>query len=356
MAELYKEQIIRLLGQVPFEIDLDLQVSGRPPSEASSEFLTNREQGVWAENVVCNAINQYMQDYIAIHYGRAEVLAPGDEGFEEFYRKYQDELNCLGKKPDILIFRRSEIDCDNLDLDDDATISKAIAGIEVRSSSFLVERYNQYMENRVANAISECERLRSEILQEPLAGILNQKSPELYRLLASATRDTFRELDFHWRSWSSSSELRQLSELLRQLKNQIKILHKRSYLSITPKVEDLVLVNRWIQQFNVRHYYLQVFFDKAYIIGFKDILKICSNPAQEGVVFSIERDVKNQRKTTIKINVEVGQEILGRIVMPEHRSMMRELTRGRLLFYVTFEGGQGYLDQQVFMREIINDV
>ncbi len=92
------------------------------------------------------------------------------------------------------------------------------------------------------------------------------------------------------------------------------------------------------------------------MIAFKDILEICSDPDKEGVVFSVEEDVKNQGKTTIKINVQVGKEILGRIDMPNHRSAMKELERGRFLFYVTFHGGKGYLDEQVFLSEIIDDV
>jgi type II restriction enzyme len=174
-------------------------------------------------------------------------------------------------------------------------------------------------------------------------------------VIERASDETFKELDFRLRSWSSSPELRELSDLLKSLKEQIKILHKRDYLSITPKLEDLALVNRWIQHFNVRHYYLQVFFDKAYVIPFKEILEIVSDPAKEDTVFSIEEDVKNQGKTTIKINVQVGKEILGRIDMPEHKSAVKELERGRLLFYVTFQNGHGYLDNDVFLNEIVND-
>ena len=133
------------------------------------------------------------------------------------------------------------------------------------------------------------------------------------------------------------------------------MLHKRDYLSITPKLEDLALVNRWIQTFGVPHFYLQVFFDKAYLIAFEDILKIASDPGKEGGVFSIEKDVKNQRKTTIKINVKVGQELIGRIDMPEHSSELKELERGRLLYYVTFSGGRGYMDEHVFDREIVDN-
>lgn len=40
--------------------------------------------------------------------------------------------------------------------------------------------------------------------------------------------------------------------------------------------------------------------------------------------------------------------------MPAHRSELKELERGRLLFYVAFEGGKGYLDADVFYQEIVD--
>ncbi len=357
MPESYSQIIARLINSAPFGIDTEIQMTGRPPSTASSEFLTNKEQGDWAERVVFSAINENSAEYIAIQYGRADSLAAGDDGFAEFYLEYQDELNTIGKKPDLLIFRRSDFqDPTQINPDDYETIRKAVAAIEVRSSSFLANKYSAFMENRSAVATRECERLRQLILSEPLCGALREKSPEILGMLQGATASTFRELDFRLRTWSSSPVLRDLSDSLKLLKEQIKILHKRDYLSITPKLEDLALVNRWIQKFGVKHYYLQVFFDKAYVISFKEILEISSDPAKEDVVFSVERDVKNQRKTTIKINVQVGREILGRIDMPEHIAKLKELDRGRLLFYVTFQGGRGYLDPAVFSQEIIQDV
>jgi type II restriction enzyme len=88
------------------------------------------------------------------------------------------------------------------------------------------------------------------------------------------------------------------------------------------------------------------------LIPFEHILEIAGDSEKEGEVFSIERDVKNQGKTTIKINVQVGREIIGRIDMPEHCSQMKELGRGRLLFYVTFQGGRGYLDGEL-LKEVL---
>ena len=356
MPETYKETIARLIAAAPFSIDPNIKMEGRPPTMASSEFLTNKEQGDWAERVVFNAINENSNEFIAIQYGRSDSLGAGDPGFADFYQKYQDELNRIGKRPDLLIFRRADIaDIESMALDDEKFIQKAVAAIEVRSSSFLANKYAVFMDERTRQAERECARLKKLILAEPLSHTLFEKSPDIHALIANATATTFRELDFRLRSWSSSEHLRTLSDHLRSLKEQIKILHKRDYLSITPKVEDLALVNRWIQYAGIRHYYLQVFFDKAFVIPFKDILEISSDPNKEDVVFSVERDIKNQGKTTIKINVQVGREILGRIDMPEHKSALKELDRGRLLFYVTFEGGKGYLDMNVLNQDVIND-
>jgi len=319
---------------------------------ASSEFLTNKEQGDWAEKLVLTAINTSDLGLLAVQHGRFGSLAVGDEGFEPFYAQYQAELNDIGKKPDILIFKKSDFPCGFPDTSNEEVVSRALAGIEVRSSSFLAKRYAEYMQKREAETLAACHHIKNEIVSGEVGEILQAKNPQLYRFLETATDDSFRELDFRKPSWSSSPQLCRLTELLGELKKNMRLLHKRDYLSITPKLEDIALVHRWIQRFGVKHYYLQVFFDKAYLIPFEEILEIAADPTKEGDVFSFERDVKNQGKTTIKVNVQAGREIIGRIDMPQHRSQMRELERGRLLFYVTFEGGRGYLDGQL-LKEVL---
>ena len=352
MSAAYKKKILKLIKSLDLGIDPDIQVGGRPPTMANSEFLTNKEQGDWAEKIVQTAINENEIGLLAVHYGRSESLAAGDEGFEEFYASYQAELNELGKRPDILIFERSRLPTEAPDTSSDEVVSSAIAAIEVRSSSFLANRYAAYMEQRGAAALAACIRIRKQILDGELADLLREKNKELHRFLVHANNESFKQLDFRRPSWSSSPQLRRLSELLGELKGHIAILHKRDYLSITPKVEDIALVNRWIQRFGVKHYYLQVFFDKAYLIPFEQIIEIAADPKNEGNVFSVERDVKNQGKTTIKINVQVGREVIGKIDMPKHRSQMKEFERGRLLFYVTFEGGRGYIDGPL-LKEVL---
>jgi type II restriction enzyme len=351
---MYKDNILNLIRQSPLEIDTEIQMTGRPPTMANSEFLTNKEQGDWAEQLVFKAINEYSEDYFAIEYGRSESIAAGDDGFADFYMEYQNELNAIGKRPDLLIFKVSDFPNRSIDIENDENIMQSVAALEVRSSSFLADKYAAFMRIRQEQAINKCTEIKNAILGTNIGNLLRRKNETIYSLISNATNDTFRELDFRCPSWSLTEELRGLTSLLQELKENIKILHKRDYLSITPKMEDIALVNRWIQKYNVKHFYLQVFFDKAYIVSFKDILTLVSNDNNDGNNFSIERDVKNQGKTTIKINVQIGKEILGKIDMPEHKSAMKELDRGRLLFYVTFEGGKGYLDNEIFIRDVIN--
>ena len=275
MEQQYSKRISELIQKHPLCIETDIIVKGKTPSAASSEFLTNKEQGDWAENLVISSINASSADYVAIPYGCSENLSAGDEGFEEYFHNYLQELNDIGKRPDILVFKRKDTPSNGIvDIFDKEIVSKAVAAIEVRSSSFLSEKYSMFMSKRNNAAEDICIRLRDELFQEPYRSILYSKSPEIYSLLENASCETFRELTFRSVSWSSSPELIFISEHLKEIKANINLLHKRDFLSITPKLEDIALVNRWIQRFNVPHYYLQVFFDKGYIKSFNKLVEV----------------------------------------------------------------------------------
>jgi len=223
MSAIYKERVSNLIQSLikslALEIDLNIKVGGRPPTMANSEFLTNKEQGDWAEKLIRRAINQNELGLVAIQYGRSESLAAGDEGFEEFYASYQAELNELGKRPDILIFEKADFSDTNPDTSRDEVVSRAIAAIEVRSSSFLANQYAAYMEQRGATALDACMKIKREILGGELANLLREKNEELYRFLECANDESFKQLTFRRPSWSSSEQLRRLSELLGDLKS-----------------------------------------------------------------------------------------------------------------------------------------
>ena len=100
--------------------------------------------------------------------------------------------------------------------------------------------------------------------------------------------------------------------------------------------------------YNVPHFYVQVFFDKVYGVSFQEILQLISTPELEDEKYFIEQDNKNQNKTTIKIPIQEGVCLAQKVLEPNHQSVRKELNKGRLLFYVKFEGGEAVIDKNEF--------
>ena len=350
---IYFQKIRELTKGIPAEL-VDFSQPrdlARTPTQASSNFITNKEQGDWAENLITRAINENSKNYVAVKYGKSDDLVAGEEGFDSFYQEFQNELDTIGKRPDLLIFKKSDFqekfgfDISHIQHERITEyVKKAVAGIEVRSSAFLIDRYEEAMQIRSEKFTKIALETKNKILTE-YKDILAHHSRENYiDLLNGITAKTLNVTDFKVPGWRSTERLIQLNDLFKQLKAAIKEIQKRDYLSITPKVEDIKVVYKWIETFNVPHFYFQVFFDKVYGISFEQILQIISDPDKEGVIFSVESDTKNQNKTTIKINSKSGVEIAYKVDEPNHESVRKEMDRGRLLFYVTFNGGTAYLD------------
>lgn len=324
------------------------------PTQASSEFITNKQQGDWAEDVIFRAINDNSQNIVAVKYGKSDDLVAGDTGFERFFYDYQDELDTIGKRPDILLFKKEDFDATlgfdissipNSEIND--YVAKAIAGIEVRSSAFLINKYTEQANRIVFENTERVICLRDDILDN-YVDLLEQKRPELIPILRQINNESVRSISFRTTSWRSSQRLQELSSRLSEMKRCLTVIQKRNTLSITPKVEDLKVVHKWIMTYNVPHFYVQVFFDKAYGISFKHILELVSNPDLEDDKYFIEQDSKNQNKTTIKIPSQDGICIAETIIEPTHHSVRKELNKGRLLFYVKFDGGEAFLDANNF--------
>lgn len=326
------------------------------PTQASSEFITNKQQGDWAEDVIFRAINDNSTNIVAVHYGKSDDLVAGDAGFEDFFNNYQIELNTIGKRPDLLLFRKEDFDeelgyniSDKTNDEIGGYVAKAIAGIEVRSSAFLINKYTEEANRVVRDNTAKVLELKNVILDN-YSDLLKQKRPELIKLLDELNETSVRSIDYRVPTWRSSQRLQELSLLLSKIKASLKIIQKRNSLSITPKVEDLKVVHKWIMTYNVPHFYVQVFFDKVYGVSFQSILELVSNPDLEDKKYFVEQDAKNQNKTTIKIPSQDCLCIAEAMIEPNHYSVRKELNKGRLLFYVKFDGGTAYLDKMNFNR------
>lgn len=305
----YKDIIHNICGNIHTGlIDFDEPRSeASMPTQASSEFITNKQQGDWAEDVIFRAINDNSNNIVAVRYGKSDDLVAGDEGFEQFFIDYQNELDTIGKRPDILLFKKCDFDEDlGYDISSKKSceignyVSKAIAGIEVRSSAFLINKYTEEAQRVVVENTNRAIALKNDVLSNYI-DLLKQKCPELINILQQLNETSVRTLDFRTTSWRSSQRLQELSLKLSEIKKCLKTIQKRNSLSITPKVEDLKVVKKWIMTYNVPHFYVQVFFDRVYGISFRHILELISNPDLEDDKYFIEQDTKNQNKTTIKI-------------------------------------------------------
>ena len=380
-GEEYKKIINTLLKQIEtFGLNIPEFKPRRVPTQAFSQFVINKRQGDWAEKILLDAINATFTDIIAVRYGRSEDIIAGEEGFEEFYKEYQRELSEIGKRPDILIFYKKDylVLRSNYSLPDgydismcsrdklDEIVPHAIAGLEVRSSSFLVDKHKQYLE-----------REKQKILNDAFERVLQIK-----RKLHS--------LPSKWRNWVSKvNSVDDLEELLLELpkssksddteiesfigdiksfeKNYRNLLSKQ--LSFTPKVEDLSVVKTWINTYGVPHYYVQVFFDRIYAISFVDILKIISEGLKnvsrrplpntiKSEKFKIEQQPKNQFKTTIYLNIEEGIHIgdvceneccpANENCLPKLNGKYNVLDDGRVIVAVDFIGGHAKLYEDRF--------
>lgn len=356
----YYEKIKNLTKTIPVEIidfSKDRYIVARTPTQSSSNFITNKAQGDWAENLIMRAINEKSKNYVAIKYGKSDDLVAGEDGFEEFFEQFQKELDRIGKRPDLLIFHKDNFD-EKLGYDISKLehsqinnyVKKAIAGIEVRSSSFLIDKYDACMQDKISKFTKLALELKDKIISQYSDLFAVPQRESYFELLKSISDKTLTTIDFRVPSWSASKRLVEVAELFRHLKSAIKEIQKRDYLSITPKVEDIKVVYKWIETFNVPHYYFQVFFDKIYAIAFSNILSVISDANNEDVIFYLEKDIKNQNKTTIKINPKSGVVIAQKVNEPSHSSVRKEMDRGRLLFYVKFNGGTAFLDINVLSK------
>lgn len=110
--------------------------------------------------------------------------------------------------------------------------------------------------------------------------------------------------------------------------------------SFTVKVEDLVVVYRWLERHHVPESYCQVFFDSVFAINFLDIFAIIAR----GSGFTIETPEKSQEKTTIMIPITTGTQIGKAIEMPTFGAEHRVTELGRHDAYVVPFGGGFQLD------------
>jgi hypothetical protein len=120
--------------------------------------------------------------------------------------------------------------------------------------------------------------------------------------------------------------------------------------SFTVKVEDLIIVYRWLERHDLPQTYVQVFFDCIYAINFLDIFTIIS----AGSGFTIENPAKSQQKATIMIPITSGTRVGTFNSLPTFHAQERVTALGRHDAYVVPVGGDLTLDMPAFERVLLS--
>ncbi len=110
--------------------------------------------------------------------------------------------------------------------------------------------------------------------------------------------------------------------------------------SFTVKVEDLIIVYRWLERHTIPQSYFQVFFDSVFAINFLDIFAIIGS----GSGFTIETPKKSQEKATIMIPITSGSQVGRATAIPTFAAEHRVTELGRHDAYVVPQGGGFELD------------
>jgi len=120
---------------------------GGIPTQAFSEFLIKKQQGEWAENLILEAINDIKGEFVAVKYGKSDEI--------------------IGKRPDLLVFLKKDFGYSEFDISNfkeselRIVVQKAIAGLEVRSSAYLVHKYVEFSEKRKNEIWKEISEIRN---------------------------------------------------------------------------------------------------------------------------------------------------------------------------------------------------
>ncbi|ACJ16872.1 Type II restriction enzyme AccI [Thermococcus onnurineus NA1] len=387
MPKEYRDKVNSLLEKIEScGLEIPEFSPGRTPTQAFSQFLINKRQGDWAERIVLNAINETFDDIIAVRYGRSEDIIAGEEGFEEFYAEYQRELSEIGKRPDILIFYKDEYfklrslyslhgnkyDISMQSRDKlDKIVPHAIAGLEVRSSSFLVDKHRTYIETEIQKLLEEALKLVQTIRERKLSSLPSPWKKWIAHI-NSINDLRYALAEIPRLSQTRDAKIQEFMDTIKMIKTKYDALSSKQ-LSFTPKVEDLAVIKQWINTYGVPHYYVQVFFDRIYAISFTRILEIVSNGLQQikrrplpkmvkSEKFKIDRQPKNQFKITIYLDINEGVHI-GDVCegeycptdenhLPELAGKYTVLNDGRVIVAVDFVGGYAKIYEDRFLSLI----
>lgn len=122
--------------------------------------------------------------------------------------------------------------------------------------------------------------------------------------------------------------------------------------NFTVKVEDLVILYRWIERHQLPQAYVQVFFDSAFALNVRSIFELI---AQWPAGLKLEKPTKSQGKPTIFIPITFGEQVGDMLQPPTFSAGVKETPLGQINAYVMPKGGELRLERERFLRVVLGE-
>lgn len=258
------------------------------PRPRGSDFLMRFSQGRWSEDRIIEAINSQTK-YAAIRYGLSMVGPTDPARWKEHWLQYQD-FTAYGKRPDLLLFK------------------KAVARRVLRDPT---------TGKPIEDLLTVPDNLVGEIIANAVAGLECENSLWIVRKMPAFEKP-------------------------RTLRGGKTGFRKTDIIpTVIVKREDVASLEKWTSRYKKPIYVVQVFYDRAYMAEFGEILR----HDKRGTARIVAQKFSNRGGgVTIKETINLPYTYATQFGHSEEEpALVPEVIKednGHLLPYVRFEGGR----------------
>ena len=298
--QLPTDDLVWEFGDVRHTVSDELDFLINPRRLRGSDFLMRWAQGRWSEEIVWRAFSQ-TEHFGIVPYGPSTV-APEDPRQLEVFFETMDRVAGEGKRPDLLLYDKESFNWAR------TTLEQRIGNIEK-----VAETPSVQLEDVIVRACAAFEVENSLWVTEKMPGF----GKPFGRYIRG--------------------------------KNKGRLKPAGIIPTVIVKAEDIPRLQQWEQTFKVPIYIVHIFYDRGYFIRFSDLLALLdsgelvmetqryTNP--DGTSATPKQIVKAPYIFCRELGTVAGPNLLPRTFIDKN---------GKVMTYVTFDGGELELSQAVF--------
>lgn len=280
----------------PDEIDFLIN----PRRLRGSDFLMRWQQGRWSEEIVIRALNQ-TAEFGVLPYGPSTIAPEEPKELELFFER-MEIIETEGKRPDLLLYDRADFDWASRELEQRLGSAEAMAETPSEAVRDIITRAQAAFE--IENSLWVTEQM-----------------PGFGKPFTRYTRG----------------------------KNAGRLKPAGIIPTIIVKDEDIPRLASWQAEYGVPIYIVHIFYDRGYFVLFDEILKFLASGelGMETQKFTNPDGTAATPKQIVKVPYILCKEF-GTVTGPTLRPQTFVDKNGKVMTYVTFEGGDITLSPAVF--------